>query len=295
MRHPAITTTAEEDLRALGLMNESDDTDQGEPIEELHAVRTHKGTSSEKRAWRKAKKKPHAKMQAKKHNRKSSVQRLRKKQQKATHGKTGRKHVRRMLGMGNDTVSTMLENTQTLLESLNQEQNENAIKAFAHLAILAEMLARSFNYISEDIGTNDEERATNLSKASEFYGEMAEEAADIAKALREGEEADEAGMADYFRSKMAALLDGLDAYSELTDNEDDEDTEVSEASNDDEEEDDDSDDDDDDDEDDSEDEDDEVSEAEECDDDDEDDDSDDDDDKEEPKKKLPPFMMKGKK
>jgi hypothetical protein len=294
MRHPAVTTTAEEDLRALGLLAEEDTTEQAEPLEELHAVRTHKGTSSERRAWKKAKRRPHAKMIAKKHNRKSSVKRKRMKQQKMTHGKAGRAHVRRMLGMGNDTVSTMLENTQQILESLNQEQNDNAVKAFAHLAILAEMLARSFSYISEDIGDEDKEQATDLADASTFYSEMAEEASMIAKALREGEDADEAGMAEYFRAKMAALLNGLEHYSELTD------TEVTES----EDEDDDEDDSDDDNEDDSEDEDDEVSESddEDCDDDEEDDDEEESDDdekeddkKEEPKKKLPPFMMKGKK
>ena len=307
-RHPAINTTAEQDFQALGLMHESNerpissrkkrlveaDESEGttdETLDEVSMKRTKRANSTQRRMWRKAKKKPKAKMAARKHNRKSSVQRMRKKHlKKATalrHGGAARAHTR--LQFSNDTVSNMLESSQRILSSLDEEKSGNAIKAFAHMAILAEMLKRSLAYIAEDIHNQDaDEDVSDLLNAAEVYAKIAEEAATIAKALKEGDDSvDEEGMADYFRESMAEVMNGLEFYSSITEEEDEDDDS-------------DSDDDasDDDDDDDGEDE---VSESEDdCDDEDEDEDEDeeddeddeDDDEEEEPKRKLPPFMKK---
>lgn len=304
-RHPAINTTAEQDFQAFGLMHEAnerpigsrkrvdecDDTqsETDEPIAEVSMKRTKKANSTQRRMWRKAKRKPKAKMSARKHNRKSSVQRMRKKHQKKSdalhHGNAARAHTR--LQFSNDTVSNMLESSQQILSSLDEEKSGNAIKAFAHMAILAEMLKRSLGRIAEDLHKADEdEDVSDLLNAAEFYETIAEEAATIAKALKEGEdEIDEDGMADYFRANMAEVMNGLEFYSSITEDDDSDDDE----------------DDDDGDEDGSEESDDEVSESEDdddedCDDDDDDEEEeeeeDDDDEEEEPKKKLPPFMKK---
>lgn len=308
LRHPVVLTTVEEDFKAIGLITEDDDKKDkkaGKPVNdeevdgdkessvkkggkkaesqddatdaqlaELKQTRVKRHTSSERMKWRRAKRRGGAKAAARKYRKKSSVKRMMKrhrmKAQRLRHGKAAG---RRRLHFSNDSVSNMLEDTQALLASLDESKVENSIKAFANVAIIAEMLSRSFGKFAEECedGSKDQE---HLAQAATVFGEMAEEAADIARELKESaEDIDFDDLEEVFKGQMSDLLNGLEMYADITEDEDL--TNLGE--------------DDDDDEDDDEDDEDEKDEAKE--DDEEDDDADDKDGGD--KKKAPPFMKKG--
>jgi hypothetical protein len=301
LRHPVVLTTVEEDFKAIGLLTEDDvkkskgkeevtadkestvkkgkgekkedaGADDGEEtLAELKQSRVKRHTSSERMKWRRAKKRGGAKSAARKYRKKASVKRMLKKHRmKASRLRHGKAAGRRRIHFGNDNVANMLEDTQELLASLDEAKVENSIKAFANVAIIAEMLARSFSKFSEDVEGEEQE---NLESAAGFFAEMAEEAADIARGLKEAEEEiDFEEIDEVFKAQMGDLLNGLEMYADIT--EDDDLANIGE-------EDDDDDDDDDEDEDDKE-------EA-------KDDDEDEDDDEGGDKKKAPPFMKKGEK
>lgn len=311
MMKRAPLTTIEEDFKAIGLGHlvkestapkaestetvvtpeniESVETEtgegekQGEPVAEVKAVRTKRHTASDRLKWRRAKKKGKAKAASRKYRKKSSVKRMLKRHKmradKLRHGKPAG---RRRLVFGLDTVSNLLEDVQNIVSALDEDKVRNAIKTFANISIIAEMLAQSFERFENEM-TEDEDKE-QLSEAAAYFAELANDAADLATALNEGtEEIDMDDVSDMFRTSMKDLLNGLEMYANIT--EDDELEGL--AGNVDE--DDDSDDDDDD-------EDDLVSEEDEDDDEEEDDEDEDEDDEEEGEKKSPfPPKAEGKK
>lgn len=179
--------------------------------------------------------------------------------------KVGKLRGRQDEGKSYDRVSKLIENVNEIMESLDNSRRNESVKAFANVSIIAEMLRRGFANFAES--TEDGE----LGEASEALGLLAEEAAEIARAIEAEEDLDGEKVEEEFRSQMDALLNGLDFYSSLMESTDEdgepvEEEEQVEAS----------DDDDDDDDDDS---------------DDDDSDDDDDDDKDD---KKPAFLKKGK-
>jgi len=306
LRHPVVLTTVEEDFKAIGLITEDDEkkdkagktgkaaddeevqgdkessvkkggkkaesTDaDNDQLDELKQTRMKRHTSSERMKWRRAKRRGSAKAAARKYRKKASVKRMMKrhrmKAQRLRHGKAAG---RRRINFSNDSVSNMLEDTQNILASLDESKVENSIKAFANVAIIAEMLSRSFAKFAEECEGEDQ---AHLEQAASVFGEMAEEAADIARELKESaDDVDFDELEEVFKGQMSDLLNGLEMYADITEDED--------LANLGEEDDDDEEDDDEDDED-------EKEEAK----DDEDDDSDDKEGGD--KKKMPPFMKKG--
>jgi hypothetical protein len=244
-----ITSTMHEDFKALGLSESTERNTDSVPLEErgMRTIRTYgtssskrakvqKGTASERRKWKMAKKGGHAKALSRKRRKSAKFKR----RQKRIAG------IRARLHQGNDVVANMLENTQNILASIDEDKIKSSISGFAQVAIMAEMLARTFSYIAED--TDDEE----LTEAAVHFANMAEEAGALAKAIQEGVDLDQGRLAEGFSEAMTDLLEGLSLFEDLTgddeDSEDDEDDEVV-AESDDEDCDDDEDEDDDDDED----------------------------------------------
>lgn len=316
LRHPVVLTTVEEDFKKIGILTEDDDKpvsekkgkkaaeaddvevddaeegvdgdkedsvktkkessdDDAETLAEK-AIRLKRHTSGERLKWRRAKKKGGAKAAARKYRKKSTVKRMmRKHRLKAMRLRHGKKAGRKRLVFGNDQIANMMEEAQALIQSLDEQKVEQSVKAFANIAIIAEMLARSFAKFSEDAEGED---STSLDEAANFFREMAEEAADIARTLKTGpveedEELDFEEIGEVFKAQMSDLLNGLEMYADIT--EDDDLGEIAKSDDDDTET---------------------VSEGEDEDDDEDDDEEDDEDDDDEKggddKKKLPPFMKK---
>jgi hypothetical protein len=131
-------------------------------------------------------------------------------------------------------VEGLLEDVEKTLTSLQAEQapeKAESLKGFANLAIIAEMLAEAFLAFAdaddEDIElTKFEEIA--LREMAATYAQVAEECADIAEALNAGTIAEgEDDLKEAFNAHVQSVIEGLDAYSDLTedDDEDDEDDE----------------------------------------------------------------------
>lgn len=119
-----------------------------------------------------------------------------------------------------ESVAEALSRIDAIVEE-TQEQGgatvEQAVPAFANIALIAEMLA---SFFGSDAFENE-----GLEEATETYTEMATYAAGIVEFLREEDE-DEINM-DEVESTMKecveVLLTGLDVYSQLTEGDEDDD------------------------------------------------------------------------
>lgn len=124
-------------------------------------------------------------------------------------------------------VAGLLESVETTLSQLQSEpsaEKTESLKGFANLAIIAEMLAEAFIAFTDDEDielTKFEEIA--LREMAATYAQVAEECADIAEALDAGTIAEgEDDLKDAFNAHVQSVIEGLDAYSDLTEEEDDE-------------------------------------------------------------------------
>lgn len=115
----------------------------------------------------------------------------------------------RVEGRSFDHVSKLLEDVNSIMESIDKSRRNESVKAFANLSIISEMLHRGIGAYAER--TEDAE----LSEAAEAFTLMAQESAEIAKAIEEGEDLDEEALAGEFRNQVDALLQGLDLYSDM--------------------------------------------------------------------------------
>jgi hypothetical protein len=272
-----ITTSLAEDFKQIGIPL-AEEAKTPEQLDEVgrrtrlsfragsaKKTKVNKGTASQKMGWKKANRKPKRKLQLKKYRAKTKTKMKQKRNAR----------IRARMGDHNqDSVSNMLESTQSILASLEEDKVTNELKGFAQLALMAEMLSRSFSRLAVDF----EEDEDDLTQASEFYSQLAEQAAEIAKALKMNEAVDEQAVSDIYQSSTADVLTGLKMFEAYTGEDDEEDSEETETVS----EGDDSDDDDEDDDD----------EDEEEEDDDDEDEEEEDDDMEE---SSPPWRAKGKK
>lgn len=281
MRHPLITTTAEQDLKELGILSESTDSAESESLDEAKLVRKKRSTAGDRMKWRRDKKKGSAKAASRKYRNKASTKRMRKKHDAiADRRRHGKEAGRTRLNFGTDAVSNMMESTESLLKSIEEQKIDTAIQSFANMAITAELLARTFSYISEDLdesGEGEEGDAEMFADRASFFAELAKDAARAAKHLRRGDIPDEDALSEAFKERMSDLLEGLALFDEATGGDDDDDDAVEECMDDDE----------DDDED--------LEESEEeGEEEDEEEDDEDDEEEEEPAKKPLPFTKRGK-
>jgi len=113
-----------------------------------------------------------------------------------------------------EDIAASMARIESIVESMQAENSTAAsIPAFANVALIAEQLAVFFDAIAED----DQE----FQEAAGHYAEMAQEAAGIVEVLRteDEDEIDFDTVRSDFSAKMESLLNGLEVYSDLTEDE----------------------------------------------------------------------------
>lgn len=215
-----LLTTIDEDFKALSLPLPteimSEDSDEGNDISEVKAVRTKRHTASERRKWRKAKKKGKAKSAARKYRKKASVKRMLKKHKlkaaKMRHGKpAGRK---RLVFTGLDRISNLLENAQSILNDINDEaEKQNLAAGFVAVANVAESLVTALTTLAEAHELDADEVAA-ITRLIKDYKSVAVSAK--ARVAREASDK----LAEEFRVLAGSLVEGLKLVSSLNEDED---------------------------------------------------------------------------
>lgn len=237
MRNPKVRelTSLEEDFKNIGILDEEDDAstevveDGEEELDEARRIRrqfrggkviTTKRTGAKERRkarmWRRSSKGKAALRKRKRKMRKASEKRkLKRKEMRAKKRGTREESLER--------VNNILEDVQSIVSSLDEadgsaQQLENAIKAFANVAIISEMLA---NFFSEGVElVESAELSDELAEAAIYFAEQAEQAAFLATALEEGTELDEDLDVDaLFQEQMDSLVEGLEFYADMTEDE----------------------------------------------------------------------------
>lgn len=121
----------------------------------------------------------------------------------------GKKH----LNMGLETVSSLMEDVQSIVNRINVTERSEMVKGFAQMAIIAEAVANRFAIVAEA----DED----FTEAAENLHSLAEAAANLAEglhsALAEGADFDASTeqIESEFKGMMSNMLEGLDVYSQL--------------------------------------------------------------------------------
>lgn len=238
MRHPVIITSLEEDFRAIGILPK-EEAKQPEPeAPEETPEGEELGEGKRRAAWGRKMVKTR-KMRGKKKISSERYERTHRSQRKKARLKREKKMAvqRRELTLKNlntdvDTttarINSLLDDVQDIISTVDDESIENAVKSFANVAIISEMLARVFEAVKDEFEDDD---AKELGEAAEFFGELAEEAASIATMLHEGvdEDTPDDEVPTYedieakFQEHMDALIDGLELYADITEDEDEED------------------------------------------------------------------------
>ncbi len=125
-------------------------------------------------------------------------------------GEKGRKKVTESKEGGPlSKVSALIEDVNSIMESIDDSRRSDAVRAFANSSIISEMLARGFAGFAEQYEDED------LAAAAEAFATLSEDAANVAHALEEGEEIEADALQGEFRAQMDALMDGLDLYSDV--------------------------------------------------------------------------------
>lgn len=127
-----------------------------------------------------------------------------------------------------DQVNNLLEDVQNIVSALGDKPSkdthlENAVKAFANVAIISEMLA---DFFSEGVElVEDKELSEELADAASFFAEQAERAAEIATKLDSGSLSEDIDVDTLFQEQMDSLVEGLEFYADMTEDDDEEDLE----------------------------------------------------------------------
>jgi hypothetical protein len=236
-------TTLEEDMRAIGLLPsgskrlpQTESTEGAAPsetpsasVDEARAVRVKHKTSSERGAARKAYKKNRAKIKLRnKKYRKSAGG----KKAMAKHTKILKKIGGPIKGKriqtssveptGMDRVTKLAEDVADIVSSIGGKDKKEVVKGFANLALAADALSKNLKLAANDLGEGA------LLDLGVTYDEMAEQAAEIATALSEGEDIDQDELEEMFRESMEDLLEGMEIYDEACSEPDDDEMEPDE-------------------------------------------------------------------
>lgn len=132
-----------------------------------------------------------------------------------------RKKSQKRRGEGAETIANLIEDVQGIIGSLDFNSTD-AVKSFANIAIISDMLASTFNEWSGDLNEaaleeGDEEFIANLTDYSESLADLAEAAAEIATALKDGDmvEGGVEALEAIFKEYMSDMLEGMDSYNEM--------------------------------------------------------------------------------
>jgi RNA polymerase primary sigma factor len=232
-RDKVVLTSLEEDFKNIGIIKESKevevDDNEDADLEEgrrrasggRKSIRTKRMKSGDK-----------AKARASYRKRKSKIKKQRKKRGRTSRGKKLKKLAKAMAKKtestsltATDRINSILEDVRDIVSSVNEDDSskqdlDNAIKSFANVAIISEMLATFFSE-SIELVESEGELSDELTDAADYFQEQAEQAAFLATALDEGAELDEdIDVDELFQEFMGALVEGLDLYADLTEDED---------------------------------------------------------------------------
>ena len=234
-RGPVVITSLEEDFKKIGLIAESaparaeeDETgDEGEEgIDEAHR-RIRKRTVAGGRKLATTKRTPVSTLMKQKRAYRKGKMKLKLKRKKKMRSAKFRKRAkilrkrasaRRHEGT-NSAISNLIEEVADIVSSLDAPQTTDAIKSFANIAIISDLLANTFvewsNNLDEEV--SDQETYDSLAEAAETLADLAEAAAEIATALKEGNEIgeEEGELEALFKEYMEDLLEGMDLYNEV--------------------------------------------------------------------------------
>jgi hypothetical protein len=226
-------TTLEEDMRAIGLLpSGSKRIPQVESVEtptsaapaaptldEVKMVRVKRKSSSERQASRKAYKKNKAKikLRSRKYRKSAGGKKAIAKHSRILKKLGGPKRGKRIQTSGVDRVADLVEDVKDILASISGKDQKEVVKGFANLALAADALGKNLKLAAQDLGEGA------LLDLGVSYDEMAEQAAEIATALSEGEDIDADELEEMFRDSMEDLLEGMEIYDEACGEPDDDD------------------------------------------------------------------------
>jgi hypothetical protein len=212
--------------------DEGDDADEsvegedGDEMDEARiAKRVAKGTRG--KLVRTKKTPPSLKAKAKrlykrlKHKIKMAFKKKMRKPMNRKRAKILRKKSQKRRGEGTETIANLIEDVQGIIGSLDFNSTD-AVKSFANIAIISDMLSTTFNEWSGDLNEaaleeGDEEFIANLTGYSESLADLAEAAAEIATALKDGDmvEGGVEALEAIFKEYMSDMLEGMDSYNEM--------------------------------------------------------------------------------
>lgn len=135
------------------------------------------------------------------------------------------------LRMGLDNVANMLEEVQEIVSAIDTDAKQETVKSFANLALISNKLAESFAFACANLEVEDEDNEEiDLCGGAEHFESLANSAANLAEALQaalqEGTEFEGTPeeVADTFAVMLKDVLEGLDVFSDLSEEEEDEDS-----------------------------------------------------------------------
>lgn len=130
------------------------------------------------------------------------------------------------LKMGLDRVASMLEDVQEIVTAIDGDAKQETIKSFANLALIANKLSESFAFACANVELHDEDdEEIDLCGGAKHFESLAAGAADLAEALQasmqEGKEFEgtEEEIAETFSVMLNDVLEGLDLFSDLSEEE----------------------------------------------------------------------------
>jgi hypothetical protein len=239
-RGPVVITTLEEDFKKIGLIAESksltEDTETeaegAEPTDEspetIDERRIMRRTVAGGRKLARTQRTPIAKKQKAKRYHKRMKNRIKLKRQRKMRKPLVRRRAKILRGRAakrrgesaNNPIANLIEEVADIVASIETAPKTDAIKSFANIAIISDLLANTFNEWSEGLTeeTSDQETFDTLVEAAESLADLAEAAAEIATALKNGDEleGDEGVLEAIFKEYMEDLLEGMDIYNEAT-------------------------------------------------------------------------------
>ncbi len=121
-------------------------------------------------------------------------------------------------GVENDKIAGLMEDIASIVGTTPSADTE-VIKGFANIAIISDMLSTIFIEWSERLDEDfaDQETYDALAESAESLEDLAEAAAEIATALKDGQELEEqegVTLESLFKDYMTDLLAAMDLYNE---------------------------------------------------------------------------------
>jgi len=236
-RHPVLITSLEDDFRKIGLIAESapnhDDAVDVIGEEELdEAGRKQRGRTTKKMS-RKARRKQAlyrksgtGKAGMRKQKMRAKKPSVRRKQAKMRAKAIKRGWQKSDVDDPSNGLESLIGEVASLVSAIESDKNEStsndAVKSWANMAIISEMLGNFFEEIYQE--EDDKELEAAFGEAAETFSDLAESAATQARGLSEGQlDEEDEDLQQAFSEHMATLLSGLELYSDIVEEDEDED------------------------------------------------------------------------